>query len=194
MAHENTIATMTQFFSTPELKEQYGGNYLSYLRAQQAALKNTSAFTYTDSSYLANPTGNTIWGHKQSRTTSNPITTEQEKYEELLSKVKDYATRKFIEENSSTGNLSQDFINMLIKRHEKNQAEFEEVWAQYQASKNQTAALKRICEILIRDYGNSEDIGHKQRITDAGISYHDSNLDTELLLDKAGMISHKFMA
>ena len=83
-------------------------------------------------------------------------------------------------------------MDMLIERHKKKMAEFEEVWAKYQLAKGQAADLKKTCEKLLREYQASNDSSSKKtNYNRAYKDYADAQLDADIYLDIAGDISHR---
>ena len=130
---------------------------------------------------------------------SNPITagkrTEKaEALENALNGVSDSETRAAIKEAYQNGNPSRAFVDYLIKRHEKQQEKFEAAWAEYQASKNNLQFYKKVCETVTKKYENSDSNYEQGLITKADKNFTNAEMTTDLLLDKASMIAHTFIA
>ncbi|CCY23826.1 unknown [Brachyspira sp. CAG:484] len=135
---------------------------------------------------------------------SNPIAAgkrtekaEEKKAEALenaLDGVSDSETRAAIKEAYQNGNPSRAFVDYLIKRHEKQQEKFEAAWAEYQASKNNLQFYKKVCETVTKKYENSDSNYEQGLITKADKNFTNAEMTTDLLLDKASMIAHTFIA
>lgn len=134
---------------------------------------------------------------------SNPVlASKNEKSEEkketemdkALKNISDPETRAKIKEAFQNGSPSRTFVDYLIKRHEKHQAEFEAAWAEYQASKNNLQFYKKICETMTTKYENSESNYEQGLVTKAEKNFKNADSSTDLLLDKASMIAHSFYA
>lgn len=134
---------------------------------------------------------------------SNPVlASKNEKAEEkketemdkALKGVNDAETRAAIKEAFQNGSPSRDFVDYLIKRHEKHQEQFEAAWAEYQASKNNLQFYKKICETMTTKYENSESNYEKGLVSKAEKNFKSADSSTDLLLDKASMIAHSLFA
>ena len=193
MPNENLV-TLTQFNSNPELQQQFGGDYGKYLNKKKKTLQSTSTFRMASQGYRSVPDLNRVslfFGTKSIAMVPPQDTKKMEEMEKLLDGIKDAKTREIVKKAMVSGNPSRAFIDMLIERHEKHQAEFEEVWAQYQATKNQTQLYKKICEQLLKEYETSQSVTDKTNYNNAYKNYADADLNKEILLDKAMDISHR---
>lgn len=153
--------------------------------------------------YLTSPFTKTEPQKLNSIFASNPVLAsknekEDEKKETEMDKalkgISDPETRAKVKEAYQNGSPSRAFVDYLIKRHEKHQAEFEAAWAEYQASKNNLQFYKKLCETMTTKYENSESNYEQGLVTKAEKNFKNADSSTDLLLDKASMIAHSFYA
>ena len=126
---------------------------------------------------------------------SNPISqnkTNKEKLYEQLAEIKDPWVRQQVEAGlMGTTSPSKAFIDELIKRYDKKQDQFEEAWAEYQAAKDNMAFYKKIMEITIKKYQNSESDFENGLVAKAEKNFADAELNSDILLSKASDIAHR---
>ncbi len=188
------LVSLSQFNENPDLQARFNGDYSKYLASYTKALYSSSAFSLANQGYSSVPGLNRVslfFGAKRANMVSPLSTQKTEEMEKVLEEIKDAKTREIVKNAMLTGSPSRAFIDMLIERHEKRQAEFEEVWEQYQASKNQTQMYKKICEVLLKEYQTSQSSTDKTNYNNAYKNYSDADLNKEILLDKAMDISHR---
>lgn len=127
--------------------------------------------------------------------TSNPIEnkkiSDKQKIYENLDKIKNPELRAEVENILQGGTPSQAFIDMLLKRYEKKQAEFEEAWARYQEAKGERASLKKTLETIQKRYANSESNYENGLVTKAEKNYKNADLDADILLSIASYLAHR---
>ena len=124
---------------------------------------------------------------------SNPIKSISQKeilYEKICS-IKDPEVRKQVEESFLTGTPSQQFVYYLIKKYDKKQAEFEQAWAEYQASKNSLNFYKKTLEIIEKKYENSDSNYELGLVSQADKNKTNAERRSDILLSKASDIAHK---
>ena len=107
---------------------------------------------------------------------------------ELPADVRD----KFIAELENS-TVSEDFMDMLNKRYEKKKEEFEIAWAEYQELKNHQRFLRKILEIMLRRYQNSESGYEQSLIRNARNNYRDGSINTDIALSNASDIAHRLV-
>ena len=161
-----------------------GVTYEDYVKI---ALYTTSTFNITGGLKLHN--NNSIHGFGYN---SNPISnpkTQKEALFEKLANIKDPEIRKQVEQGLlNYTSPSQAFVDMLIARHDKKKAEFEDAWAEYQISKDNLAFYREIFEILENKYENTESNYEAGLVRRAKSNYTNAEILTDLLLDKASDI------
>lgn len=124
---------------------------------------------------------------------SNSIKTKSQKemLYEKISSIKDPEVRKQVEESFLTGTPSQQFVDYLIKKYDKKQAEFEQAWAEYQASKNSLNFYKKTLEIIEKKYENSDSNYELGLVSQADKNKTNAERRSDILLSKASDIAHK---
>ena len=178
------IMTKEQFNASP-LK-----NVMSYNDYFMRALKTGSAFTFNSDIKLG--TNNNIFNFGF---VSNPIKLEkQSEVDEILTKlanVKDPELASEIENILQGGTPSQAFVDMLLQRYEKKQAEFEEAWEKYQVAKGERTTLKATMEKIQKKYANSESAYENGLVSKAEKNYKTADLDADIYLSIASYLAHR---
>lgn len=126
---------------------------------------------------------------------TNPIEnkqkTQKEELLEKLSRIKNPETRKQIEKSLLYGTPSQEFVDYLIKKYNKKQAEFEEAWAEYQASKDNLKFYKKTFEVIEKKYENTDSNYEMSLVTKADKDMTTAERNSDILLSKASDIAHR---
>ncbi len=124
---------------------------------------------------------------------SNSIKSKSQKeiLYEKISSIKDPEIRKQVEESFLTGTPSKQFIDYLIKKYDKKQAEFEQAWAEYQASKNNLNFYKKILETIEKKYENSDSNYELSLVDQADKNKINAEHMSDILLSKASDIAHR---
>lgn len=178
------IMTKEQFNASP-LK-----NIMSYEDYFMRALKTGSAFNF-DTNVRLNITNNIF----QSRFALNPIKSEKKsEVDEILEKlpnVKDSELANEIESLLQGGTPSKAFIDLLIKRYEKKQAEFEVAWERYQVAKGQRTTLKAALEKIQKKYEGSESAYENGLVKNAEKNYKTADLDADIYLSIVSYLAHR---
>lgn len=189
------IASLQEFQNDPKLQAEFGGDYLRYANTMMQKLNKFGVFNFAANNFGAMPDlkGVSLFYHvDRGSAVSKKDEERQEKIDKRLEQIKDPKIRAQVAEELKAGNLSDAFMDMLIERHKKKMAEFEEVWAKYQLAKGQAADLKKTCEKLLREYQASNDSSSKKtNYNRAYKDYADAQLDADIYLDIAGDISHR---
>ncbi len=189
------IASLQEFQNDPKLQAEFGGDYLRYANTMMQKLNKFGVFNFAANNFGAMPDlkGVSLFYHvDRGSAVSKKDEERQEKINKRLEQIKDPKIRAQVAEELKAGNLSDAFMDMLIERHKKKMAEFEEVWAKYQLAKGQAADLKKTCEKLLREYQASNDSSSKKtNYNRAYKDYADAQLDADIYLDIAGDISHR---
>ena len=79
----------------------------------------------------------------------------------------------------------------MIKKYDKKQAEFEQAWAEYQASKNSLNFYKKTLEIIEKKYENSDSNYELGLVSQADKNKTNAERRSDILLSKASDIAHK---
>ncbi len=182
----------TQIMTEQQFNESPLKNVMSYQDYFINALKSGSAFNFGKSQFTLK-NNNNLFGFGFA---TNPYKTEQktlkEELYEKIANVKDPAIRQQILDGLSGANTpSKMFVDMLIKRYEKKQAQFEQAWAEYQASKDNLAFYKKVMETLEKKYANSESDYENGLVSKAEKNYKNSEMYSDILLSKASDIAHR---
>ncbi len=189
------IASLQEFQNDPKLQAEFGGDYLRYANTMMQKLNKFGVFNFAANNFGAMPDlkGVSLFYHvDRGSAVSKKDEERQEKIDKRLEQIKDPKIRAQVAEELKAGNLSDAFMDMLIERHKKKMAEFEEVWAKYQLAKGQAADLKKTCEKLLREYQASNDSSSKKtNYNRAYKDYAEAQLDADIYLDIAGDISHR---
>ncbi len=164
------IMSKEQFYSSPL------GKTMSYDAYFMRALKTSSAWSFC----------------------TNPMKKEQsvksKEVEEILAKlpnVKNAALASEIEGILQGRNPSKEFVELLLKRYEEKQAEFEEAWAKYQVAKGQRTTLKAELEKIQKRYANSESDYENGLVDKAEKNYKTADLDADIYLSIASYLAHR---
>lgn len=136
---------------------------------------------------------NSVFGNGH---TTNPLKAEKIKDADVIMKglpeIKDPKLRQEIENMILNGcEPSKDFVDMLIERLEKKQAEFEIAWAKYQEAKGDRMAYKEMFEKLQKKYANSESGYDQGLVTKAQNKYKDAEINSDVLLSIASYLAHR---
>lgn len=178
------IMTREQFNASP-LK-----NIMSYNDYFIRALKTGSAFTFNSNIKLNSNNNIFNFGFASNPVNNNKVSDKQHIYENL-DKIKNPELRAEVENILQGGTPSQAFIDMLLKRYEKKQAEFEEAWARYQEAKGIKTTLKATLEKIQKKYANSESNYENGLVTKAEKNYKNADLDADILLSIASYLAHR---
>lgn len=111
---------------------------------------------------------------------------------ENLANIKNPELRKELENIILNGaEPSKDFVDVLIERFEKKQAEFEEAWARYQEAKGDRMTYKEMLEKLQKKYADSESGYEQGLITKAENKFKDADINSDILLSIASYLAHR---
>lgn len=195
MANVDKILSPQDFQNDPKLQAEFGGDYSRYANAMMQRLSRFGVFNYASQggNALPNLKGVSLFYNvDRSSATQKKEQEKQEKIDKRLDQISNSKIRAEVAAELKAGNLSDAFIDMLIERHQKKMAEFEEIWNKYMIAKGQAADLKKTCERLLREYQNSNDSSvRKGNYNKKYKEYADAKLDAEIYLDIAGDISHR---
>ena len=178
---QNNIMTPEEFNKSP-LK-----NVMSYQDYFIHALKTGSAFTFNTKFNLPN---NQIFNFNSNPIKDNKKTEKEEIYEKLAN-IKNPELAGEIENILQGKTPDQEFIDLLIKRYEKKQAEFEEAWARYQEAKGNRNTLKNTLEKLQKKYSNSESDYENGLVAKAERNFKYADLNEDVLLSIASYLAHR---
>lgn len=133
-----------------------------------------------------------IWGYGFA---TNPIDknvkTQKEELYEKLSSIKDPEVRKQVEASLISGTPSQEFVDFLIKKYDKKQAEFEVAWAEYQAAKDSVKFYKKVFETIEKKYENTDSNYEMSLVSKADKNMITAERNSDILLSKASDIAHR---
>lgn len=142
-------------------------------------------------SNMTNPLfrGNIFDGRLSSQKNTDSISVKEQLYQSAAN-LPDDIREKFLEylENGAT---EKDFIDLLIKRHEKKQAEFEVAWAEYQESKNNLKLLEKIYNVLEKKCAGSESNCDLSKLAQAEKALNNGRMSSDGLLSKASYLAHR---
>ena len=121
---------------------------------------------------------------------NNSVSDKQYTYEKL-DNIKNKELRAEIEGILEGGTPSEQFIDLLIKRYEEKQEQFEEAWDRYQEAKGERTTLKATLEKLQKKYANSESDFENGLVAKAEKNYKTADLDADILLSIASYLAHR---
>ena len=177
------IMTKEQFNASP-LK-----NIMSYQDYILNALRSGSAFTFNLNWTQSLTNNNQIFNFG----TTNPI--KKNAKEDLIERaqhIKDPEVRKHVIDGlCNIESPSEAFYNMLIKKYDKQSADFEVAWEEYQQTKNQAAFYKKVLATLAAKYEDSESGYEQGLVRQAQNNYKNANIYSDIALGKASDIAHK---
>ena len=187
------LVTLEQFQKDPKLQAEFGGDYNKYLSNFIQKLNQVGIFGVDG---IQNVPGlnriSLFFGLGRVGQTNAKQDERFEAINKKLEHIKDPKVRAQIAEDMFAGNLSDAFFDMLMERYDKKKAEFEEVWAKYEAAKGEAANLKKTCERLLAEYKKSDDdAGKKGEYNKAYNNYTEAQLNADIYLDVAGDVSHR---
>ena len=180
---QSRIMTEQEFNQSP-LK-----NVMSYQDYFMRALKTGSTFTFNYN--LNTQNSNIIFNFGTNTIKSDKKTAKEELYEKLAN-IKNPEIREQV--MNGLGGIttpSQEFIDMLIAKYDKKQAQFEVAWAEYQASKDNLAFYKKIMETLEKKYENTESNYEASLVKNAQKNFSNAELNRDILLSNASDIAHR---
>ena len=194
MAVEKML-TLQEFQSNPELKAKFGGDYTKYLDSFSVKLNAMGLFGFAAQNSKSNIPGlnnvSLFFGapasitEKYNQQVQEQQDKKQEAIEEKLNKIKDPKLRAQVEAELSSTDLSDALFDLMIARYEKKHAEFEEIWAKYQIAKAEAADMKKVCEKILREYQNNQNVSVRSKYIEAEHSYNEANMWAEIYLSES---------
>ena len=195
MADVGKIVSPQEFQNDPKLQAEFGGDYNRYATSMLNKLNQMGVFNFASQGGNAAPDLKGVslfYNVNRNSAAQKKEEEQQEKIDKRLDQISNPKIRAQVQAELKAGNLSDAFVDMLIERHEKKMAEFEEIWNKYLLAKGQAADLKKTCERLLREYQNSNDSSvRKGNYNKAYKDYSEAKLDADIYLDIAGDISHR---
>ena len=199
MAVEKMVS-YAEFQSNPELKAQFG-DYSKYLDSFAAKLSGMGLFNFAQQNSGAAIPGlnkTSIFFSAPQTITSRYQAQVQEKedkkqanIQEKLDKITDPKLRAKIEAELGSKDLSEALFELMMDRYERKPAEFEEIWAKYQAAKGEAADMKKACERILREYQQNQNSSLRGRYLAQEHKYNEADMWADIYLSEAMEVSHR---
>lgn len=130
------------------------------------------------------------WSLERQNNGDKKLLTKQDLYVKLAD-IKNPELRNEIENILNGGTPSKAFMDYLLQKYEKRQAEFEEAWAKYQIAKGEKTTLKATFEKIQKKYEGSESDFENGQVRHAEKDFKNAELDADIYLSIASYLAHR---
>ena len=138
--------------------------------------------------YATNPLKG--WSLERQENGNKKLLTKQDMYIKLAD-IKNSELRSEVENILNGGTPSKAFMDYLLQKYEKRQAEFEEAWAKYQIAKGEKTTLKATFEKIQKKYEGSESDFENGQVRHAEKDFKNAELDADIYLSIASYLAHR---
>ncbi len=161
---------------------------LKYCQKHHINLNNNIWNQSRTYSYATNPLKG--WSLEKQDNGDKKLLTKQDMYIKLAD-IKNHELRSEVENILNGGTPSKAFMDYLLQKYEKRQAEFEEAWAKYQVAKGERTTLKVTFEKIQKKYEGSESPYDNGLVKTAEKNYKTADLDADIYLSIASYLAHR---
>ena len=159
-----------------------------YCKSHNISLTNNIWGQSRAFNYASNPLKG--WSLEMQDNGNKKLLTKQDMYVKLAD-IKNPELRSEVENILSGGTPSKAFMDYLLHKYEKRQAEFEEAWAKYQIAKGEKTTLKATFEKIQKKYEGSESDFENGQVRHAEKDFKNAELDADIYLSIASYLAHR---